>query len=108
MSVHKISATVDAFIRNRAPDALAIRGRWGTGKTYHWNDALKRAIADGAIVHDRYSYVSLFGLNSLSDFKQTIFASAVVKDHVASGITVDTLKGNWHRLGFPDTGLSLV
>lgn len=99
MSVRKISATVDAFIRNRSPDALAIRGRWGTGKTYHWNDALKRAIAENANVHDRYAYVSLFGLNSLSEFKQSIFASAVVKDHIASGISVDTLKENIERLG---------
>ncbi|HEX5091155.1 MAG TPA: hypothetical protein VFV84_00540 [Burkholderiales bacterium] len=50
-------------------------------------------------MHDRYSYVSLFGLNSLSDLKQSVFASTVVKEQVATGTSVDTLKGNVELLG---------
>lgn len=50
--------------------AIAITGPWGVGKTYFW----KRCI-DGYNFKKKYVYVSLFGLESLSDLKTHIYSN---------------------------------
>jgi len=50
--------------------AIAITGSWGVGKTFFW----KRCI-DGYNFKKKYVYVSLFGLESLSDLKTHIYSN---------------------------------
>lgn len=68
---------------------IAITGQWGIGKTYFWNSFIKQAVKqeqdklrgltlpasryDYQRVFDhKYAYVSLFGIESLSDLKVAI------------------------------------
>ncbi|MET4280041.1 Cdc6-like AAA superfamily ATPase [Bradyrhizobium sp. F1.2.2] len=51
---------------------LCIRGRCGVGKTYTWEMFLGEVHAAEPL-QQKYSYVSLFGLDTLDKFKTTIF-----------------------------------
>jgi len=44
---------------------VCIRGEWGVGKTYIWKSGLEKAQRAKNVGLHRYSYVSLFGVNSL-------------------------------------------
>jgi hypothetical protein len=59
-------------------EVICISGRWGVGKTFAWRHYLEEArTRKGGIALPRYSYVSLFGINSLDDFKYSIFLNTV-------------------------------
>jgi hypothetical protein len=51
----------------------AYGGGWGVGKTHLWNTCLKDAETNGHAGLKAYSYVSLFGLNNLSDLRMSVF-----------------------------------
>lgn len=67
-----VKAEIQKFLASKEPDVLCISGPWGVGKTYLWKDTLKKgpvpALPD-------YSYVSLFGLDSLEALKMSIYAN---------------------------------
>lgn len=77
MSKKSIEAAIDAFLKSPGGGVLCIRGKWGAGKTYLWNQTLKAAAARGEVSFDRYAYVSLFGINSLADMKTAIVERTV-------------------------------
>ena len=53
-----------------------VKGKWGVGKTYFWNEYIKDYIKSSQCKQVAYSYISLFGKTSLNDVKQSIFYSA--------------------------------
>ncbi|QCO20931.1 KAP family P-loop domain protein [Acinetobacter cumulans] len=61
--------------------AIAITGSWGIGKTFFWKDFLARQLSqertfrNEKIFNRKYAYVSLFGLESLSDLKTQIYSN---------------------------------
>ncbi|NAR80489.1 NTPase [Acinetobacter haemolyticus] len=61
--------------------AIAITGPWGVGKTFFWKSFLdkqlsnERIYTDGNVFNRKYAYVSLFGLESLSDLKTQIYSN---------------------------------
>ncbi|RZG71142.1 KAP family P-loop domain protein [Acinetobacter wuhouensis] len=61
--------------------AIAITGSWGIGKTYFWNKFLEgelsneRIFSNEKIFNRKYAYVSLFGIESLSDLKTQIYGN---------------------------------
>lgn len=61
--------------------AIAIIGSWGVGKTFFWKSFLDKQLCDERIYkkdnvfNRKYAYVSLFGLESLSDLKTHIYSS---------------------------------
>ncbi|WP_104513206.1 P-loop NTPase fold protein [Acinetobacter indicus] len=58
------------FIENENKGmAIAITGSWGVGKTFFWNEFRKNSPNK-----KKYVYVSLFGLESLSDLKTHIYS----------------------------------
>ena len=62
-------------------------GQWGVGKTFAWNKyPFQNAQMQGQIGLKRYSYVSLFGINSLDDLKYAIFENtdSVLRDRRAN------------------------
>src|SRR5262249_21129001 len=71
-----------------------ISGHWGVGKTYAWNRFLKDAQAAKKIALPRYSYVSLFGINSLDEFKYAIFENSVGSGQIGIEPSLETLQSN--------------
>jgi len=61
--------------------AIAITGPWGVGKTFFWKNFLDKQLSDERIYkkdnvfNRKYAYVSLFGLESLSDLRTQIYSS---------------------------------
>lgn len=61
----------EIFIKNENKGiAIAITGSWGVGKTFFWNEFRK-----SYKLKNKYVYVSLFGLESLSDLKTHIYSN---------------------------------
>jgi len=77
MSVKLVRGEISKFLQRAGPEVLCIRGRWGVGKTYAWSAALDHAQKASLIKFPRYSYVSLFGINSLDELKFAIFENVI-------------------------------
>lgn len=73
MSLTALKSEVERFITSAEPEVLCLRGGWGVGKTHLWNTCLNNAEASGSTGLKAYSYVSLFGLNNLSDLRLSVF-----------------------------------
>jgi hypothetical protein len=74
-----IENALRGFINSREAGAFVLQGKWGLGKTYFWRQRIiKQFLADPKIPKDRkhYSYVSMFGIESLADLKAAIFQAA--------------------------------
>lgn len=68
MSIEK---TIEGFLSAKASSAIVLQGKWGVGKTYFWRHRiLKDSTAEPW--RQRYSYVSLFGINTLSELKSSL------------------------------------
>ncbi|MGO6754894.1 P-loop NTPase fold protein [Rhizobium ruizarguesonis] len=85
MSAKNIRAAIERFLVSDTPQVLCIRGAWGTGKTFNWK-TISRELRDkpAAIALNEYSYVSLFGLNSLNEVKTQILQSMVVRAQIGN------------------------
>ena len=59
-----------SFLSSAGQKVLLFHGSWGAGKTYFWNDFVRKERA--RIQEHFYSYVSLFGATSLSNVKGLI------------------------------------
>jgi len=92
MSLAIIKAQIDHFLATDIPEVIAIKGAWGVGKTFAWNKYLYEAKREGRIALDKYSYVSLFGLNSLDTLKLSIFMELAQKKHIGNEQDLDVFK----------------
>src|SRR5487761_1616807 len=72
-STDLVQAEIRRFLRSPEPEVLCITGDWGVGKTYTWQKLLEEIKIDKSIALGRYSYASLFGINSLEGLKTSIF-----------------------------------
>lgn len=70
-----IEKTVKDVLSSPVSEVLSIKGAWGVGKTYWWKSKFRSLIKPGRF--DRYSYVSLFGVENLKDLEFKIFQEAV-------------------------------
>lgn len=75
MSVDLVRNQIHRFLSTDTPEVLAIKGGWGVGKTYSWEKYIEEFKGDCAL--NSYSYVSLFGINSISELKQTTFLNTI-------------------------------
>ncbi|RSC81801.1 NTPase [Acinetobacter haemolyticus] len=82
MSYLFLSCTKEHNIKNeKIGTAIAITGPWGVGKTFFWKSFLDKQLSNERIYTDdnvfnrKYAYVSLFGLESLSDLKTQIYSN---------------------------------
>lgn len=66
MSITKI---LDEFLASDDRVAV-IKGEWGVGKTHFWNRYYEDKRNKREIEQIAYSYVSLFGLNSIGEIKK--------------------------------------
>lgn len=94
MSVKVIKDQIFQFLSSDQPEVMAIKGEWGVGKTYSWKKFLKEACSENKMNFERYSYVSLFGINSLEAFKYTIFENVIKKEIIGTEASLETFKSN--------------
>jgi hypothetical protein len=64
------AAELKRFLSSPDQKVLLLHGNWGTGKTYFWNEFVKKERKH--IQETFYSYVSLFGATSVSNVKGLI------------------------------------
>ena len=94
MSIAVIKHQIEKFLVNDAPEVMAIKGAWGTGKTYSWRKFLEESKAQKKITLGKYSYVSLFGINSLNELKQAIFECVISRELIGTEPSIETFKAN--------------
>lgn len=75
MSVIQVKKALHDFSVKGHGSAIVLKGDWGTGKTFLWETVVREHGAQ--FRHKRYSYISLFGINSLKDLKRSIFENTV-------------------------------
>ncbi|MFC1552660.1 P-loop NTPase fold protein, partial [Candidatus Latescibacterota bacterium] len=90
MSVEIVEKEVKRFLSTDTPEVLAIRGAWGVGKTYAWKKYIKEAQEKKLIALNKYSYVSLFGINSLDILKSSLFEQITSKGFMGSEPNLET------------------
>lgn len=94
MSIELIEKEVQRFLSTEDPEAICISGHWGVGKTFAWNRFLKDSQEKRAIALPHYSYVSLFGVNSLDEFRYSIFENTVKSSKIGLEPSLETLQTN--------------
>jgi len=95
MSLHIVKKEIFRFLESSTPEVLAIKGAWGVGKTFTWNKFLLEAKKDKKIACKKYSYVSLFGINSLDSFRYTVFEQLININLIGTEPSLETFKDNW-------------
>tara|TARA_A100001391_G_C4873380_1_gene225987 strand:+ start:101 stop:580 length:480 start_codon:yes stop_codon:yes gene_type:complete len=103
MSLSYIGEVYERFLASPDAEVIAIKGGWGGGKTYHWNNMISKESVACSSYLKRYSYVSLFGVDSLESLKYKIFESCIDIEYVKDGVNDKTLNKNmsnlWSRYG---------
>ena len=94
MSLKLVESEVRRFLSTKEPEVICLSGRWGVGKTFAWKRYLKDAQAAQTIGLKRYSYVSLFGVNSLDELKYSIFENSVDSTEIGIEPNLETLRSN--------------
>lgn len=94
MTIEIIKNQIDKFLETEVPGVLAVKGEWGVGKTFTWNKYLLEARDEKRVGLRKYSYVSLFGLNSLDTFKYSIFENVVDRKLIGTEANIETFKRN--------------
>lgn len=82
MSTVHAKAEIVRFFESDEPEVLCLRGAWGVGKTFALREAVRDLSDLQKISLTRYSYVSLFGLDTLDKVRQSIFDNTVKSDGV--------------------------
>ncbi len=98
MSIAIIEQQINRFLASEVPEVLAIKGGWGVGKTYAWQNYLQAAKNQRRIALSDYSYVSLFGINSLQELKNNIFENMMSRQHIGRRPSVESFRANMNRL----------
>ncbi len=94
MSITLIENEIRRFLSAEGSEVTCLSGRWGAGKTFAWNKCLSDAKAQKKIGLKRYSYVSLFGVNSLDEFKYSIFENTLQSSEIGTKPSLETLQTN--------------
>lgn len=98
MSLSKVETKITGFLSTTTPEVIAIKGAWGVGKTYTWDKLSLLAKEKKQIALKKYSYVSLFGINSLETFKSAIFENLISTDLIGTVANINTFKDNTKKL----------
>lgn len=98
MSLEHIKAVAENFISDTHNELLVIKGKWGAGKTFFWQKLVEECQAKKCVGRQFYSYVSLFGVNSLEELNNSILASRVDANPNKAQQTLDALTANLKTL----------
>jgi hypothetical protein len=77
MSIKEVKSTIEGFVQNGNNDLLTIKGAWGVGKTHFWRETVRNLSQKAKIGPEHYSYISLFGIDSVETLKNSIIANQV-------------------------------
>lgn len=94
MSLNVAKEQIERFLNTDFPEVMAVKGAWGVGKTYTWNKLLNEANEDKKIRYDKYSYISLFGINSLESLKYAVFEQTINTTLIGKPPSLETFKSN--------------
>jgi hypothetical protein len=67
------------LLRDPGQKVIALKGKWGTGKTYLWR-AVSTKMFGNKPASEQPIYVSLFGVKTINDLKLRILQNAYLKD----------------------------
>jgi hypothetical protein len=76
VSTAQVKLALRSVITAPVPTVVVLKGKWGRGKTYLWRDTLQRCAPQAPKRWARYSYVSLFGVESLAELRDAVLANA--------------------------------
>jgi Cdc6-like AAA superfamily ATPase len=93
MSVQITRAVLKEFLGNAETTVLALTGAWGTGKTYVWHEAL--LAHKESIKFKHYSYVSLFGINSMAELRMSLFTKSIAVATLGSKLDFEAINEHW-------------
>ncbi|WP_457446999.1 hypothetical protein [Roseateles sp. P5_E4] len=93
MSVQITKAVLKDFLSSAETDVLALTGAWGTGKTYAWREAL--LAHQGDIKFKQYCYLSLFGINSMTELRMALFTKSVAVATLGKKLDLETINEHW-------------
>jgi hypothetical protein len=94
VSIDLVNREVRRFLSSTDPEVICISGHWGVGKTFAWKRHVHDAQKESRIGLKRYSYVSLFGVNSLDDLKYSIFENTVAASDIGIEPSLETFQSN--------------
>lgn len=72
MTVATVKTVATRFLTSATPEVLVLKGAWGVGKTFAWNNLVQQHRDEIKLAN--YCYVSLFGISSISQLRTAIFA----------------------------------
>lgn len=98
MSLQQTKKVIQDFLLNKDAEVLSIRGDWGVGKTYFWNETIKQAKDNLKFCREKYCYVSLFGMESLAQLKTTIFENTIDTTHIGTSFSIEKFGKEWGKL----------
>jgi len=91
VALEHIEQEVRNFLATDTAEILCVRGSWGVGKTFGWKKFFANAKDDGHLKLEKYSYVSLFGLNSLDDLRYAVFERTTAGNNIGNVPDNDSL-----------------
>jgi hypothetical protein len=86
-NLNTLNEQITKFLETDKPEVLAICGAWGVGKTFAWKNRIENE--KSKVKLDRYSYVSLFGVNSLDELKSLIVTNSVLPSNLGDDSTMN-------------------
>ncbi len=96
MSVDTVKIVAERFLKSRKPEILALKGAWGIGKTYTWDQIVKSHKDEAALKH--YCYISLFGLSSISQLALSIFTTTRECKLIGIPLSLAVVNEHWVSL----------
>lgn len=75
----RVKSSLVALLSDPEHKVIALKGKWGTGKTYLWR-SVAAELFSGKKATEQPIYVSLFGAKSINDLKLRILQNAYLKD----------------------------
>jgi hypothetical protein len=100
MTLSHVRKELNRFLAEADAEVLALRGKWGVGKTFSWNRILEEANRGGPICRQRYAYLSLFGISSLAELKFSLFEQSIDRQLIGKQPTLATFQDNAAQLSF--------
>jgi hypothetical protein len=76
VSTAQVKLALRSLITSPLPTVMVLRGKWGRGKTFLWRDCVDKFAPQAPDRWARYSYVSLFGVESLAELRDAVLANS--------------------------------
>lgn len=97
MSVATVKTVAARFLTNETPEVLAIKGSWGVGKTFAWNQLVLQYKDNFKLPN--YCYVSLFGIASITELRTAIFAKTTAVKLIGEKRDAKAINTEWATIG---------